>query len=193
MMIHEITQLAGKHRKRKRVGRGPGSGNGKTAGRGHKGAKSRSGFSGSQHATFEGGQMPYFRRIPKRGFNNAQFRTEYAIVNVKDLQHRFDDGAQVTTETLVKVGLIRHADALVKILAEGELTKKLTITADRFSEAAREKIIKAGGACMTIERRGGAPIGAKPFEAPEPPKSKAEGQAKPDKADDAPAEEKDQD
>ncbi|MEX0742426.1 MAG: 50S ribosomal protein L15 [Phycisphaeraceae bacterium] len=147
MMIHEITKLVGRNKRRKRVGRGPGSGRGKTSGRGHKGAGSRSGYGGSMPPSYEGGQMPYFRRIPKRGFNNAAFRTEYAIVNVKALEERFDDGAEVNTETLVNVGLVRDAKVPVKILGEGEIGKKLTVTATRFSSSAREKIEKAGGTC----------------------------------------------
>ena len=147
MMIHEITKLVGKHKKRKRIGRGPGSGTGKTSGRGHNGAGSRSGYSGSVPANYEGGQMPYFRRIPKRGFNNAAFRTEYAIVNVQLLESRFEDGAEVNTESLAKAGLVGNAGQPVKILGEGELTKKLTVTAKRFSASAREKIEKAGGSC----------------------------------------------
>lgn len=147
MMIHEITKLVGRNKQRKRVGRGPGSGRGKTAGRGHKGAGSRSGFSGSLPPNYEGGQMPYFRRIPKRGFNNAAFRKEYAIVNVQALEARFDDGAEVNADMLAKVGLVRDPRQAVKILGEGEISKKLTVTAARFSSSAREKIEKAGGTC----------------------------------------------
>lgn len=147
MMIHEITKLAGKNKKRKRVGRGPGSGRGKTSGRGHKGAGSRAGFGGSMPPAYEGGQMPYFRRIPKRGFNNAAFRKEYAIVNVQALEARFDDGAEVSAAALAEVGLVRDTEQPVKILGEGELSKKLTVTARRFSATAREKVEKAGGTC----------------------------------------------
>ena len=150
MMIHEITEKVGRHKRRKRIGRGPGSGTGKTAGRGHKGAKSRSGFSGSQHETFEGGQMPYYRRIPKRGFNNARYRKEYTIVNLKGLEARFEADAQVTPDTLVEVGLIHDTKRPVKILAEGELTRKLEVSAAKFSSAAREKIEKAGGSCTIV-------------------------------------------
>lgn len=150
MMIHEITQKVGRHKRRKRIGRGPASGHGKTAGRGHKGAKSRAGFSGSQHGTFEGGQMPYFRRIPKRGFSNARYRTEYSIVNIKGLEGRFEDGAEINPDTLVKVGLIHDTKQPVKILGEGDLTKKLTVSAAKFSAAAREKVEKAGGSCTVV-------------------------------------------
>lgn len=153
-MIHEITEQVGRHKRRQRVGRGPSSGRGKTAGRGHKGAKSRSGFTGSQHPTFEGGQMPYFRRIPKRGFNNARFRTEYSIVNIKMLETRFNDGDEVTPQALRQAGLIDDPAQPVKILAEGELTKKLTVSATRFSAAARAKIESAGGSIQLLDKRG---------------------------------------
>jgi len=150
MMIHEITEKVGKHKKRKRIGRGPGSGNGKTAGRGHKGAKSRSGWSGSQVPGFEGGQMPYFRRIPKRGFNNAMFAKRFAIINLRFLEERFEDGAEVNPEMLVKVGLLHDTKSPVKILGSGELTKKVSVAAHKFSESARKKIEAAGGACTLI-------------------------------------------
>jgi large subunit ribosomal protein L15 len=143
MMIHEVTEKVGPHKKRKRVGRGPGSGLGKTCGRGHKGAGSRAG--NSRKAGHEGGQMAFFRRIPKRGFSNAEFRTDYATVNLKALEQRFDDGAEVNPDMLVKAGLIRNTKDPVKILGEGDLTKKLTVTAAKFSEAAKAKITAAGG------------------------------------------------
>jgi large subunit ribosomal protein L15 len=150
MMIHEITQLVGKHKRRKRIGRGPGSGHGKTSGRGHKGAGSRSGFSGSIRATREGGQMPYFRRIPKRGFNNAVFTKRFAAINVSLLETRFEDGETVSPETLKGHGLIPNVKTPIKILANGELSKKLTVTAHQFSDAARAKIESAGGSCNVI-------------------------------------------
>lgn len=145
MMIHEITPTAGSHKKRKRIGRGPGSGHGKTAGRGHKGAGSRSGATGSIRASREGGQMAWFRRIPKRGFSNAQFTTLYAVVNVGALDARFDSGAEVNPEMLVKAGLIRDTKLPVKVLGSGETTKKLQVTAAAFSKSAAEKIANAGG------------------------------------------------
>ena len=145
-MIHEITKLVGKHKRRTRIGRGPGSGRGKTAGRGHKGAGSRSGFSGSIHPLYEGGQMPYFRRIPKRGFNNANFRTNYAVVNVKVLEAHFDDGQTVDIKALADKHLVPNDKLPLKILGEGELTKKLTVKAAKYSASAKEKIEKAGGA-----------------------------------------------
>ncbi|MBI1372891.1 MAG: 50S ribosomal protein L15 [Phycisphaera sp.] len=150
MMIHEITEKVGKHKKRKRIGRGPGSGTGKTAARGHKGAGSRSGWSGSQNPGFEGGQMPYFRRIPKRGFNNARFAKNFAIINLHSIEERFDSGAEVNPEMLVKVGLLPDTNTPVKILGSGELTKKVSVAAHKFSESARTKIEQAGGACTLI-------------------------------------------
>ena len=146
MMIHDITQLVGKHKKKKRLGRGPGSGTGKTSGRGMKGAGSRSGWSGSINPAREGGQMPFFRRIPKRGFNNFNFRTNYVVVNVGHFD-AFADGAEVNGEALVKAGLIHDTKVAIKVLGEGELKKKLSVVAAKFSAAAREKIEKAGGTC----------------------------------------------
>ncbi len=143
MMIHEITEKVGPHRKRKRIGRGPGSGHGKTAGRGHKGAHSRAGY--AARTGDEGGQMPLFRRVPKRGFSNARFRTEYAIVNVKAIDARFEDGAEVNPEMLVKAGLLKDTRTPVKVLATGETSKKFSVTAAAISAAARDKIEKAGG------------------------------------------------
>lgn len=145
MMIHEVTELVGSHKKRKRLGRGTGSGHGKTCGRGTKGAGSRSGWGGSIRAGREGGQMPFFRRIPKRGFSNVRFSTLYAIVNIQALEARFENGAEVNAESLVKAGLIPDTKLPVKVLAEGTLTKKLSVTAAIFSAAAAEKISNAGG------------------------------------------------
>lgn len=149
MMIHEITSKVGRYKGRKRVGRGPGSGHGKTSGRGHKGAGSRSGF--KRRAYFEGGQMTWARRMPKRGFTNAQFRTEYHVVNLKTLEGRFDDGDAVTVETLAKLGIIRDAKKPLKILGEGELTKKLDVTANKLSKSAEAKITAAGGSVTVVE------------------------------------------
>ena len=145
MMIHDITAKVGRHKKAKRVGRGVGSGCGKTCGRGHKGAGSRSGWTGSIRASREGGQMPLFRRIPKRGFSNALFKQHVAVVNVDALEARFDDGAQVDAQALVAVGLIPHAKLPVKVLGHGNVTKKLRVQVAAFSKTAAEKIVKAGG------------------------------------------------
>lgn len=151
MMIHEITEKVGKHKRKKRIGRGPGSGHGKTSGRGHKGAGSRSGATGSIRASREGGQMPLFRRIPKRGFTNAMFRKEFAAINVQVLEARFDDGAEITPETLRKAGLIPNTKTPVKILGEGKLTKKLTVTVAAYSKSASEKITAAGGSANVAD------------------------------------------
>jgi large subunit ribosomal protein L15 len=150
MMIHEITEKVGRYKQRKRIGRGESSGWGKTSGRGHKGAGQRAG--NSYRAYFEGGQMPFARRIPKRGFSNAAFRTEYHIVNLKTLESRLDDGETVTVETLANAGIVRDAKWPLKVLGEGELTKKLHVTAAKFSKSARAKIEAAGGDITELPR-----------------------------------------
>ena len=127
---------------RKRVGRGPGSGTGKTSGKGHKGQNARSG--GGVRPGFEGGQLPLFRRLSKRGFNNYNFRTIYATVNVGDLE-RFEEGTTVTKELLIEVGLVKKELDGIKVLGNGELTKKLTVKAARVTKTANEKITAAGG------------------------------------------------
>jgi large subunit ribosomal protein L15 len=132
---------------KKRVGRGHGSGNGTQAGRGHKGAKSRSGFKFKRG--FEGGQMPLHRRIPKRGFYN-EFRTEYAVVNLDTLAERFDAGTIITPELLREQGLIRSKGQKIKVLARGDISKKLTVRAHKFSGKAAEKIAAAGGATEVL-------------------------------------------
>jgi large subunit ribosomal protein L15 len=147
MELNDLRPAKGAKRVRRRVGRGPGSGLGKTAGRGHKGQKSRSGY--SRRFGFEGGQMPLVRRIPKRGFSN-RFRVEYQVVNLRDLERLFDDGETVSPEQLIGKGLIRSGGELVKILAAGELNKKLTVQAHRFSESAKAAIEKAGGSCEVL-------------------------------------------
>ena len=151
MMIHEITEKVGKYKTRKRIGRGHGSGTGKTSGRGHKGARSRSGF--SRRPAFEGGQMQYFRRIPKRGFSNAEFKTIYHIVNIASLVDRFKKGATVDATTLVEAGLIRNFKNPVKILGQGDIDIALNITADKFSASAVTKIEAAGGSVTVIEKK----------------------------------------
>ena len=134
-------------KKRKRVGRGPGSGTGKTCGRGHKGQQSRSG--GGTPIGFEGGQMPLYRRLPKRGFNNAKFRTVYAIVNVAQLENAFEDGATVDAAAIREARLINAKRGPIKVLGGGELKKKLHVTADRFSGSAVKKIEAAGGTAVS--------------------------------------------
>ena len=141
MKIHELTPAVDSNKASKRIGRGHGSGNGKTAGKGHKGQNARSG--GGVRIGFEGGQMPLARRIPKRGFNNI-FATKYAVVNVADL-NKFKDGTVVDTELLVASGLVKKVEDGVKILGNGELTANLTVKAAKFSQSAIEKIEKAGG------------------------------------------------
>ena len=141
MKIHELTPAADSNKAVKRIGRGHGSGNGKTAGKGHKGQNARSG--GGVRIGFEGGQMPLARRIPKRGFNNI-FATKYAVVNVSDL-NQFKDGTVVDTELLKASGLVKKEYDGIKILGNGELTSQLTVKAAKFSQSAAENIEKAGG------------------------------------------------
>ncbi|MCO6437131.1 MAG: 50S ribosomal protein L15 [Phycisphaerae bacterium] len=143
MNLAEITREAGADKGRKRVGRGRSSGHGKTCGRGHKGGGQRSGW--RQRGLQEGGQTPIFRRTPKRGFSNAAFRQAYAVVNLSALEARFDAGTHVTAQLLREAGLIGNAKDPVKILGDGNLTKKLTIDAAKFSKSAMEKIQAAGG------------------------------------------------
>lgn len=144
MELNNLKPKKGARHAKKRVGRGPGSGHGKTAGRGEKGQKSRSGFSRS--LGFEGGQMPLHRRLPKRGFTNI-FKKDYAVVNVSDLE-RFDNGATVDEAALRAAGLVKGQHDGVKVLGDGELSKKLTVSATKFSKSAREIIEKAGGTCQ---------------------------------------------
>lgn len=146
-MNYEVTSIAGKHKPRKRVGRGTGTGHGKTCGRGHKGSLSRAGA--VRFSLHEGGQMPLFRRLPKRGFNNYKFATRCEIVNVSQLE-RFEDGAVVGIEQLSDVGLIGNLKSKVKILGKGELTKKLQVTAHKFSRSAEQKIVASGGTAKVI-------------------------------------------
>ncbi len=146
MKLHELKSAEGSRHVRNRVGRGTSSGNGKTSGRGQKGQKARSG--GGVRLGFEGGQTPLFRRLPKRGFTNVN-RKEYAIVNL-DVLNRFEDGAEVTPVTLVEAGLVKNEKAGIKVLGNGELTKKLTVKAAKFSKAAEEAIVAAGGSIEVI-------------------------------------------
>ncbi len=148
MGLNSLKPARGSTRERKRVGRGPGSGLGKTAGRGEKGQKSRSGF--SHRAGFEGGQMPLHRRLPKRGFSNSRFRREFAEVNLERLEI-FDPGTIVTPEVLLKRGMIKKLRDGVKILAKGKLTKPLTVRAHKFSARAQELIAGAGGKVEVLE------------------------------------------
>jgi large subunit ribosomal protein L15 len=147
MELSNLKPKKGARHAKKRVGRGPGSGHGKTSGRGEKGQKSRSGYSGKRG--FEGGQMPLHRRLPKRGFTNI-FKKDYAVVNVSDLE-RFDNGLSIDETTLRQAGLVKGSHDGVKVLGDGELSKKLTVSATKFSKSAREIIEKAGGTCQEIE------------------------------------------
>ncbi|HEX2836171.1 MAG TPA: 50S ribosomal protein L15 [Thermoanaerobaculia bacterium] len=147
MELNNLKPKKGSRHAKKRVGRGPGSGHGKTSSRGEKGQKSRSGF--SRTLGFEGGQMPLHRRLPKRGFTNI-FKKDYAVVNVSDLE-RFDNGASVDETTLRQAGLVKGQHDGVKVLGDGELSKKLTVSATKFSKSAREIIEKAGGTCQEIK------------------------------------------
>ena len=153
MNINDVHQGIKKFKKRKRIGRGTGSGLGKTAGKGHKGQHSRSGA--SQHPTFSGGDLPIFRRIPKRGFNN-KWALSVGTVNVSDLEAHFEAGEEVTPEALRAKDLAKYRYDVLKILGNGELTKKLKVSAHRFSKTAREKIEKAGG--EVVELPGKKPV-----------------------------------
>ena len=144
MKLHELSPAKGSKHARKRVGRGPGSGLGKTAGKGEKGQRSRSGY--SRRPGFEGGQMPLLRRVPKRGFTN-NFKVEYAVVNVSDLS---DFEGTITPDALLERGLVRRGQP-VKILGNGELSKAVTVSAHKFSGSARAKIEAAGGRCEELE------------------------------------------
>lgn len=147
MKLHELQKNIGATHAKKRVGRGPGSGLGKTSGRGQKGQKARSG--GSINPVFEGGQLPLYRRIPKRGFTNAKFKTVYAVINVADL-NVFEDGTVVTPALLKETGLVKNQLDGIKVLGNGNLEKKLTIQANKFSASALEKIKEAGSKAEVI-------------------------------------------
>jgi large subunit ribosomal protein L15 len=147
MKLENLKPNMGSTHSRKRVGRGSGSGLGKTSGRGHKGQNARSG--GGVSAVFEGGQLPLFRRIPKKGFNNARFRVEYATVNVGDL-NIFEDDKIITPELLKEKGLVKKQLSGIKILGNGKLEKKLTVKAHKFSESAIQKIEAVGGKIEVI-------------------------------------------
>lgn len=147
MKLHTVKPNPYATKARKRVGRGPGSGTGKTAGRGENGQNSRSG--GGVRVGFEGGQTPLFRRLPKRGFSNARFKTVYAVINLDDL-NKFENGAEVSPEILQDMGLVKNTLDGVKILGDGKLEKKLTVKANKFSKTAKEQIEKLGGKAEVI-------------------------------------------
>jgi len=147
MELHNLTPRPGSTKDRKRVGRGPGSGHGKTAGRGHKGAQSRSGY--KRRRNFEGGQMPYVRRLPKRGFTNI-FKKEWLEISLAKIEENFNAGDVVTPEILHERGLIKKAKHDLVILGNGDVTKSFNISAHRFTKTAKEKIEKAGGTATAI-------------------------------------------
>ena len=147
MKLHELEKNIGATKRKKRVGRGPGSGLGKTSGRGQKGQKARSGV--SINPVFEGGQLPLYRRLPKRGFTNAKFKTVYAVINLEDL-NCFEDGTVVTPALLKDAGIIKKQLDGIKVLGNGKLEKKLTIQASKFSDSALEKIKEAGSKAEVI-------------------------------------------
>ena len=147
MKLHELAPAAGSTQENFRKGRGAGSGNGKTAGKGHKGQNARSG--GGVRPGFEGGQIPLSRRLPKRGFNNV-FAKEYAIVNVETINSVFEDGAVVNAETLIEKGVVKKLFDGVKVLGRGEITKKVTVQAKKISDSAKAKIEAAGGTCEVV-------------------------------------------
>lgn len=147
MKLHELSPVEGSTKERKRIGRGAGSGQGKTAGKGHKGQKARAGR--GMRPGFEGGQMPLQRRLPKRGFNNI-FRSVVVTVNVSDLEAKFENGAVVDTEALKAAGLVKNYFDSVKVLGNGELTKKLDVKVNAYSESAKQKIEALGGKAEVI-------------------------------------------
>lgn len=151
MDLRSVTLKGIKYPARRRVGRGPGSGLGKTSGRGHKGWGQRSGT--SRRPGYEGGQMPIYRRMPKRGFTNRRFRTDYTLVNVDQLEV-FDAGGTVDLESILKHGLTSRVSKLLKVLGDGELKKPLTVRAQKFSKSAADKIKKAGGTVVELDENG---------------------------------------
>lgn len=146
MELHTLKDIKGKRKSRKRVGCGQGSGRGKTSTRGHKGQKSRSGS--SIRPGFEGGQLPLYRKLPTRGFSNARFRTVYVIVNLRDIEKI--EAAEINRESLIAAGLIRNSDKLIKVLGNGEITKAVTVHANKFSNSAKQKIEAAGGKVVVL-------------------------------------------
>lgn len=147
MKLHELKKNPGATHSKKIVGRGPGSGLGKTSGKGHKGQNARSG--GGVRPVFEGGQLPLYRRLPKRGFSNAKFKTEYAVINVSDL-NKFEEGTVITPELLKETGIVKKQLAGIKVLGHGEIDKKITIRAHRFSSTALEKLERSGSKAEVI-------------------------------------------
>jgi len=171
MNLHSLKNVSGARHRRKRLGRGHGSGLGKTSGKGHKGQMARSGHKHKEG--FEGGQMPFFRMVPKRGFKNPN-RKITAPVNLGTLETKFDDGTDVTLELLLDSGLVNGAFDRIKILGDGEISKKLNVTAHAFSASAKEAIEKAGGSCVVAGKVESAPSEEKAAEEPETTEDKGE-------------------
>jgi large subunit ribosomal protein L15 len=151
MRLHDLKPNPGAKHRRKRLGCGESSGHGKTSGKGHKGQKARSG--GSIRLGFEGGQMPIYRQLPKRGFNNTRFKTVYGVVNLDDLEKRFDDGAAINEKLLRGAGLVRGSLDGIKVLGRGEVKKKFHLEVDAISISAREKIEKIGGTVTLVAKK----------------------------------------
>ena len=147
MRLHNIIDSNGGNRSKRRLGKGEGNGHGKTCGRGHKGSKSRSGY--SIQPGFEGGQMPLYRKLPQRGFSNFKFHKNFAVVNLADLERLPADCSEVNRKVLMEAGLVRDNKLPLKVLGQGEISRALTIQADRFSESAKSKIEAAGGKALT--------------------------------------------
>ena len=159
MRLHDIKPNPGAKHRRKRLGSGESSGLGKTCGRGHKGQKSRSG--GGPRSTFEGGQMPLYRRLPKRGFNNKRFKKIYAVVNVGLLEDSFDEGALINDQSLREQGIVKGKYDGIKILGAGEVSKKFKLSVNKVSDSAKEKIEKAGGS-IELSIKSEEPVAEKP-------------------------------
>ena len=165
MRLHDIKPNPGAKHRRKRLGSGESSGLGKTCGRGHKGQKSRSG--GGPRSTFEGGQMPLYRRLPKRGFNNKRFKKIYAVVNVGLLEDSFDEGALINDQSLREQGIVKGKYDGIKILGAGEVSKKFKLSVNKVSDSAKEKIEKAGGS-IELSIKSEEPVADKPAAEEEP-------------------------
>lgn len=176
MRLQDIKPNPGAKHRRRRVGNGESSGLGKTCGKGHKGQKSRSGA--SIRPNFEGGQMPIFRRLPKKGFNNAQFKTNFAIVNLSDLEAKFDDGDTVNEETLREAGLVKGIYDQIKLLGNGELSKKLTVEVYKASKTASEAVSKAGGSVKETYEEVQAEIAKKNQKGGHPEKNEKVGRSR---------------
>ena len=190
MRLHDIKPNPGAKHRRKRLGSGESSGLGKTCGRGHKGQKSRSG--GGPRSTFEGGQMPLYRRLPKRGFNNKRFKKIYAVVNVGLLEDSFDEGALINDQSLREQGIVKGKYDGIKILGAGEVSKKFKLSVNKVSDSAKEKIEKAGGS-IELSIKSEEPVAEKPAaEEPVAEKPAAEEPAAEEPAAEEPADQKEE-